>query len=158
MRILYLHGLYSKPGGVKPTFLAGLGHDVVNPHLPDEDFAESVRRAREAFDSMRPDAVVGSSRGGAVALHVDTGDIPVVLIAPAWRRWGHADRASPATTILHSRRDEVIPFEDSLELIARSGLPPESLIEVGADHAMIDASAFDALADALRRVAGRHDD
>lgn len=158
MRILYLHGLHSKPGGVKPTFLAGLGHEVVNPHLPDDDFGESVRRAGEAFDAGPPDAVVGSSRGGAVALNIETGDVPVVLIAPAWRRWGHADSAKSATTILHSRGDEVIPFEDSLVLIVRSGLPGESLIEVGADHAMIDGSALDALADALSRAAGRRDD
>ena len=40
MRILFLHGWQSVPGGVKPTFLVQHGHEVINPKLPDEDFAE----------------------------------------------------------------------------------------------------------------------
>lgn len=155
MRVLYLHGLHSRPGGVKPTYLRSLGHEVVNPHLPDEDFAESVRRARDAFERGRPEVVVGSSRGGAVALHVDTGPVPVVLIAPAWRRWGEARRAGPSTVILHSRADAVIPFEDSLALIAASGLPGSALIEVGLDHHMTDEAALAALRDAIARAGGR---
>ena len=43
MRILFLHGWQSVPGGVKPTFLASHGHEVVNPALPHEDFAGAVR-------------------------------------------------------------------------------------------------------------------
>ena len=35
MKILFLHGWTSKPGGVKPTFLAQHGHTVLNPALPD---------------------------------------------------------------------------------------------------------------------------
>jgi hypothetical protein len=44
MKVLFLHGWRSVPG-VKPTFLKDHGHDVVNPMLPDEDFAEAVRIA-----------------------------------------------------------------------------------------------------------------
>ena len=43
MKILFLHGWRSVPGGVKPTYLAANGHEVLNPKLPDEDFAEAVR-------------------------------------------------------------------------------------------------------------------
>ncbi len=39
MKILFLHGWNSKPGGVKPTYLARHGHEVFNPALPDDDFA-----------------------------------------------------------------------------------------------------------------------
>jgi hypothetical protein len=42
MKILFLHGWLSFPGGVKPTFLAEHGHEVINPKLPDEDFTEAV--------------------------------------------------------------------------------------------------------------------
>jgi len=66
MRILFFHGWQSVPGGVKPTYLAQHGHQVINPKLPDEDFAEAVRIAQEEFDMHRPQAVVGSRRGGAV--------------------------------------------------------------------------------------------
>ncbi len=63
MRILFLHGWQSTPGGTKPTYLKDHGHTVLNPALPDDDFEEAVRIAQEAFDQHHPDVVVGSSRG-----------------------------------------------------------------------------------------------
>jgi len=45
MRILFLHGWTSTPGGKKPTFLNDHGHEVINPALPDDDFEEAVRIA-----------------------------------------------------------------------------------------------------------------
>lgn len=156
-RILYLHGLHSKPGGVKPTFLRSIGVDVINPHLPDEDFEESVARARLAFEANRPEVVVGSSRGGAVALALPTGEVPVVLIAPAWKRWGDSGEveARPGTVILHSEGDEVIPLADSRELARRSGLPAGAVEVVGDDHNMTDPAAFEALRAAVERAMTR---
>ena len=68
MKILFLHGWHSVPDGVKPTYLAQHGHTAFNPKLPDEDFAEAVKIAQDEFDKHQPDVVVGSSRGGAVAM------------------------------------------------------------------------------------------
>ena len=70
--VLFLHGWNSKPGGVKPTYLADRGHVVINPALPDEDFDEAIGIAQELFDRHRPGVVVGSSRGGAVAMNIDS--------------------------------------------------------------------------------------
>jgi len=39
MKVLFLHGWNSKPGGVKPTYLLNHGHVVINPALSDDDFA-----------------------------------------------------------------------------------------------------------------------
>src|SRR3954454_8734035 len=78
MKILFLHGWQSVPGGVKPTFLARHGHEVVNPKLPDDDFAEAVRIAQAEFDMHQPDVVVGSSRGGAVAVNINSGEAKLV--------------------------------------------------------------------------------
>ena len=64
MKVLFLHGWTSVPGGVKPTYLAAHGHVVLNPALPDEDFAAAVRIAQDECDEHRPDVVVGSSRRG----------------------------------------------------------------------------------------------
>ena len=64
MKILFLHGWRSVPGGVKPTFLKDHGHEVINPRLPDEDFSGAARIAQAEFDRHRPDVVVGSSRAG----------------------------------------------------------------------------------------------
>ncbi len=63
MKVLFLHGWNSAPGGVKPTYLKAHGHEVINPKLPDEDFHEAVRIAQAEFDRHQPQAVVGSSRG-----------------------------------------------------------------------------------------------
>jgi alpha/beta superfamily hydrolase len=157
MKILYLHGLHSKPGGVKPTFLRGQGHEILNPGLPDEDFDRSVQIAQKAFDEGRPEAVVGSSRGGAVAMNLNAGATSLVLIAPAWKRWGSATRVPPGTVILHSVHDTVVPLADSRELLQRSGLPESSLILVGADHNMVDPPALQALAQAVEAAARRGD-
>jgi hypothetical protein len=74
MRILILNGWTSKPGGLKPTFLAQHGHTVLNPALPDEDFTQAVRIAQAEFDRNHPDPIVGSRRGGAVAMNIRSGN------------------------------------------------------------------------------------
>lgn len=60
MTILFLHGWESTPGGLKPTFLREHGHEVLNPHLPDDDFDAALKIAQAEFDQHRPDVVVGS--------------------------------------------------------------------------------------------------
>lgn len=96
MKVLFLHGWQSIPGGVKPTFLAQHGHEVINPKLPDEDFTEAVRIAQAEFDKHQPQVVVGSSRGGAVAMNINHGEARLVLLCPAWRKGGRSGRGSPA--------------------------------------------------------------
>jgi predicted peptidase len=152
MKLLYLHGLDSKPGGIKPTFLRQQGHEIINPALPNEDMDRSVRIALSAYDESRPEIIVGSSRGGAVAMGLDSGLTPLVLIAPAWKRWGTAQTVKAGTIILHSQHDEVIPIEDSRELVRASGLPGSALVVVGRDHNMIDEVALRALLEAIERV------
>ncbi|HEV8001370.1 MAG TPA: alpha/beta fold hydrolase [Planctomycetaceae bacterium] len=145
MKILFLHGWQSVPGGVKPTFLLQHGHEVINPALPDEDFAAAVRIAQAEFDRHQPDVIVGSSRGGAVAMTIQSGETPLVLLCPAWRHFGAANTVKAGTTILHSRADDVIPFADSEELIRRSSLPASALIEVGADHRLADVASLETM-------------
>jgi alpha-beta hydrolase superfamily lysophospholipase len=138
MRSLFLHGWQSVSGGVKPTILALHGHTVFNPALPDEDFEAAVRIAQAEYDRHRPDVIVSSSRGGVVAMNLDSGDTPLVLHCPAWRRWGTPRTVKKDTTILHSQADDVVPFGDSEELVRNSGLPLSALIEVGDDHRLAD--------------------
>ena len=61
MKILFLHGWQSTPGGVKPTYLKDHGHAVLNPALRDDDSNAAVRIAQAEFDQHQPDAVVGSN-------------------------------------------------------------------------------------------------
>ena len=152
MKILFLHGWTSTPGGVKPTCLKDHGHTILNPALPSDDFDEAVRIAQAEFDRHRPDVVVGSSRGGAVAININSGDTPLVLLCPAWKRWGTATTVKPNCVILHSRADDVIPLADSEELVRNSKLPPEALIEVGNDHCLADPESLKAMLTSVEEV------
>lgn len=142
MRILFLHGWTSRPGGMKPTYLAQNGHDVFNPALPDDNVDEAIHIAQAQFDEHAPDVVVGSSRGGAIAMNIDSGNARLVLLCPAWKRWGTATTVKPGTQILHSRSDNVIPFSDSEELTRLSSVPENALIEVGSDHRLADPESL----------------
>lgn len=151
-KVLFLHGWHSVVGGVKPTYLKDAGHKVINPALDDDNFDLAVRTAQAEHDEHQPDVIVGSSRGGAVALNIDSGDTPLVLLCPAWRNWGTATTIKPNSVILHSRKDDVIPFADSEELVANSGLPPETLIEVGDDHRLADPEPLKKMLEACERL------
>jgi hypothetical protein len=152
MTILFLHGWTSVPGGIKPTYLATHGHTVINPKLPDEDFPEAVRIAQVEVGRHRPPVVVGSSRGGAVAMNLDSGEARLVLPCPAWKRWGTARTVKPGTVILHSRADDVVPFSYSEELVRDSGLPASSLIEVGTDHRLADPEPLERMLRACKKA------
>ena len=152
VKLLYLHGWNSTVGGVKPTYLRSHGHEVIEPELDHEDFEAALRTAQAAFDQHQPEVVVGSSRGGAVAVNLDSGPARLVLICPAWKKWGRANTVKAGTQILHSRADDVVPFADSVELISMSRLPETALIEVGQDHRLADLEPLEAL---LWAVEGR---
>ena len=152
MKILYLHGWNSVVGGVKPTYLKSHGHEVIEPTLDHEDFQRALQTAQRALDEHQPEIVVGSSRGGAVAVNLASGSARLVLICPAWKKWGAAKTTKPGTKIFHSRADDVVPFQDSVELLTKSGLPESALIEVGQDHRLADPEPLEAL---LRAVEGR---
>jgi hypothetical protein len=145
MKILFLHGWHSVPGGVKPTYLTEHGHEVINPVLDDDDWDEAVRTAQAEYDRHRPDVIVGSSRGGAVAMNIVSGSTPLVLLCPAWKRWGTATTVKPGTLILHSEADDVIPIAESRELVRASDLPESSLVVVGNDHRLADTEPLAAM-------------
>lgn len=152
-RILFLHGLDAKPGGIKPTFLQQQGHTVLNPHLPREDFDESVRIAQAELDDKMPEVVVGSSRGGAVALALNAGATPVVVLAPAWRFFDLKPRIPPILRILHSPADALIPIEHSRELLGLADGNDVTLEEIGESHGMTDPFALSALDRLVRELA-----
>jgi len=152
MKILFLHGWQSTPGGIKPTYLKDHGHEVLNPALPDDDFDAAVRIAQAEFDRGKPDVVVGSSRGGALAMNISPGSTPLVLMCPAWKHWGTARAVKPGTALLHSRADETIPFADTEELVRNSGLPSGSLIVVGHEHRLADPESLAKMLEAVEHA------
>lgn len=142
-KILFLHGLHSVSKGVKPSYMIQHGHEVINPALDDDDFEKAVQIAQAHFDEHQPDVVVGSSRGGAVAMNINSGDAKLVLMCPAWKKYGTAKTVKAGTVTLHSKNDDVIPFADSVELVRNSGLPVYTLIEVGSDQRLADPESLD---------------
>jgi len=147
MKVLYLHGWNSVVGGVNPTYLKSHGHDVHEPSLDHGDFQRALETAQRAFDQHQPDIVVESSRGrkSGIWLRAAGPDLPGV------EKWGSAKITKPGTLILHARADDVVPFQDSLDLISISGLPPSALIDVGQDHRLADPETLEALLRAVER-------
>jgi hypothetical protein len=152
-RVLFLHGLDAKPGGIKPTYLSEQGHEVINPSLPRDDFPLSVEIAQKELEVSRPDVVVGSSRGGAVALAMDIQDVPVIVLAPAWRFFDVPVRIPPVLRILHAPADSLIPIAHSHELLDQAGNSDIKLIEVGEAHSMTDLASLTLLNDLIRELA-----
>ena len=150
-RIVFLHGLESSPGGTKALYLERLGYRVFNPALPRESFEDSVRIAQSIVDKEQPDCIVGSSRGGAVAMGLEQSSGALVLIAPAWRRYFSqmpTELIQP-TVVLHSPNDIIIPYEDSIELVT---VHHSELMTVGEGHRMSDDEALTALGEVVRKL------
>tara|TARA_R110000824_G_scaffold203026_1_gene387387 strand:+ start:540 stop:1013 length:474 start_codon:yes stop_codon:yes gene_type:complete len=146
-KILFLHGLESKPGGAKPTFLERNGYEVVQPPLDKSEFEGSVNIAQRYYDETKPDIVVGSSRGGAIAMAIKS-TVKKVLIAPAWRKYGVLHNSVDENdVVLHAKEDTVVPYADSVELLHHTSV---LLHEVGTDHRMCDEETLSTLLDFIK--------
>jgi hypothetical protein len=145
MKVLFLHGLESKPGGSKSIYLQDKGHEVLNPALPKSSFPKSIQIAQEQIDNEKPDVIVGSSRGGAIAMAVNPRGARLVLVAPAWKNFNVKPSVPSGTIILHSPSDEIIPFADSRKIEGASAVVP-----VGDGHRMFDEEALAAIEKAVQ--------
>ncbi len=81
-------------------------------------------------------------------MNINSGEARLVLLCPAWRKYGTARTVKPDTVILHSRADDVVPFADSEELVKNSGM---TLIEVGTDHRLADPEPLAAMLKACEK-------
>ena len=95
MRVLFAHGLWSAPGGSKPSYMKEvLGWDVVCPDMRRNGWGVSsqaltVRQELESSGSF--DILIGSSFGAlAIANAVEgyEGDLRLALLAPAFGVYG----------------------------------------------------------------------
>ena len=75
-------------------------------------------------------------------MNINSGEARLVLLCPAWKRWGTARTVKTGTVILHSRADDVVPFGDSEELAKNSGAV---LVDVGTDHRLADPEPLAAM-------------
>ena len=154
LRVLFFHGLNGGPWGAKAIALTARGHDVLTPELPGDwttavaakiPFLFAGRRERhwhnalciaeESYEAFEPDVIVGSSRGGAVAMALIQKhqlQVPHVLVAPAWRLFGVEPIVGEKCIIYHGTLDTLVSIEDSRELRRKN--PQAVLIEVEDDH------------------------
>ena len=149
-KVLFLHGLESRPGGTKAKYLEQCGYELINPLLPKWSYEESVSVAQSAIDTHSPDVIVGSSRGGAVALSVDPKGAKLVLIAPAWKRFipdSSFEHVDKTTCVIHCPDDDIVYIDDSQRLTDDAGA---NLIRAGISHRMSDEEALEAILDAVR--------
>jgi predicted esterase YcpF (UPF0227 family) len=147
-KIIFLHGLESRPGGLKVEYLRQHGHDILNPLLPKDSYEQSLEIAQGLVDLHRPDFIIGSSRGGALAMSLNSRGAKLILIAPAWKKYNKITGSIPKDTIvLHSPCDDVVPIEDSEILQKKSGI---ILVECGKCHRMRDEEALLRLGHALQ--------
>jgi hypothetical protein len=155
MKILFCHGQEGSPNGRKATALRDAGHEFIAPPLPKEDFEQSVKVARNALTTNGPDVIVGSSRGGAVAMQIAAdSSAPLVLLAPAWRNCRVEPAVRRDSRVLHGIKDDVVPLADSIELEQRNRLPAENLIPINDEHRLSSPLALEALLRAVAQAAG----
>lgn len=146
-RILFLHGLGGSSNTPKVASLrARFGHDSV--HAVDFPFSqdrlhhfalgaltqgfwqaktlltrmgtESERLAREACDSHRPDVLIGSSLGGAIAMQLATDrGLPAVLLTPVWNTQIRGDFLQQFTRWLPAlqKHEHLVPLFAPLVLL-----------------------------------------
>ena len=118
-----------------------MGFEVHAPALDKNSWENSVLTAREYIEMVRPDAIIGSSRGGAVAIAAGA-NLPLVLIAPAWGKYCPWGTISSNTIIFHSKKDDIVPYSDSELLSKTFGV---KLVEIGDDHRMNAPEVFEKL-------------
>eukprot|EP00759_Apiculatamorpha_spiralis_P013232 PhF_6_TR19962/c0_g1_i1/m.29098 len=107
---------------------------------------DNILRASLLIDSHKPDVVVASSWGGAIAGYLIERELwlgPTVLLAPAYSRLrrkieGEAippNMPTPAhVQLYHAPRDDTINFSDSEALMATWGPPRCELVSVDDTH------------------------
>jgi predicted esterase len=155
-RVQFVHGLEGSPQGAKARLLAA-HFEALTPAMDTRDFEACVRVQREALERFRPDLLVGSSFGAAVAVALlSRGHFrgPALLLAQAALRYDPSARLPEGVRVwlVHGLRDELIDVEESRRL-ARTGTPGlVRLLEVDDDHPLRELVASGRLAGLVREL------
>ncbi len=133
--------------------------DAFTPAMNTGDFQQAMATQREAIASFRPDLVVGSSFGGALAVALLEEGVwrgPTILLAPAAAKLGLRNRLPEGVrvTIVHGLSDAIVPPEDSRELAGTGSAGLVRLIEVDDEHRLQSLVDSGRLADLVRETLG----
>jgi hypothetical protein len=156
-RVLFIHGQESGPQGTKAQLLAER-FTASTPQMDTRDFEACVARQAEAIRRFRPDVLVGSSFGGAVAVALLQRGLwrgPTLLLAQAAEQLGLRPELPTGVRvwIVHGTRDDVVPVAAS-GVLAQSGSPGfVRLVEVDDDHRLSASVADGRLVEWVRELA-----
>jgi predicted esterase len=157
LRIQFIHGLEGSPQGAKARLLAR-HFDTLTPAMDTSDFEACVALHADALTTFRPDVLVGSSFGAAVAVALLQRGLwrgaTLLLAQAALRRGARAD-LPPGVPIwlVHGLRDELIDIEDSRRLAAAGAPDRVVLHEVDDDHPLHETVASGRLVELVRELA-----
>ena len=138
LRVQFIHGLEGSPQGAKAQLFAQ-HFTAITPAMNTNDLEGCVALQAATLGSFKPDVLVGSSFGGAVAVVLLQRGLwrgPTLLLAQAAKHYGLALElpARIHVWLVHGTRDDVVDISESRAL-ARSGTPElVRLIEVDDDH------------------------
>ena len=82
-------------------------------------------------------------------------DTPLLLIAPAWKRFGNRiNSIKNDIYVMHSINDNTISYDDSLKLVKLN--PNISLFTVGNDHQLNCTEGFNTMKSILNYIKNRN--
>ena len=157
LRVQFIHGLEGSPQGSKARLLAE-HFDTRTPAMDTGDFEACVELQTRVLETFRPDVLVGSSFGGAVAVALLRRGVwrgPTLLLAQAALRYDPGARLPADATVwlVHGLGDELIDPEESRRLAATGSPERVRLIEVEDDHPLHASVASGRLLDWVRAIA-----
>ena len=136
--ILYLHGLESKQGGDKVSYLSSK-HYVLAPVL--NYYSQGIEQdLLRLFESQKPDVIIGSSMGGYLANELSLKfAIPAILLNPALLNppiklnlnFPEKQVSDKLIVTVLGKKDEVIPFESTLSHLQKNSTCPIALRDYG---------------------------
>ena len=127
---IYIHGLEGSAQGTKGLFVLET-YGRSGPEMPAKagsvlgerppSFAPCFEVCKNYLAQTKASVLIGSSFGGAMTMAILQAGLwhgPVVLLAPAIKRYGFDLRLPEGVhaLIIHDPSDDLIPFEDSIEL------------------------------------------
>lgn len=156
----FIHGLEGSPQGNKARLLQH-HFDAETPAMDTSDFEGCVAVHAARLGVRRPDVLVGSSFGGAVAVAlIQRGHWlgPTLLLAQAavLRGLPLTLPTAAAVWIVHGSRDTIVPPQDSQRLAAANRSRDVRLIEVDDDHSLHTSTSNGALLDWIRGLEKNH--
>jgi len=157
LRVQFIHGLEGSPQGSKARLLAE-HFETRTPAMDTSDFEACVGLQARVLETFRPDVLVGSSFGGAVAVALLRRGMwhgPTLLLAQAALRYDADARLPQDVTVwlVHGRCDELIDPAESRRLAVTGSPERVRLIEVKDDHPLHASVASGRLLDWIRAIA-----